>query len=140
MEGINPDLDMVVRLALSISPIDFGVAEGIRSKERQLKLYNEGLSDTLDSKHLIGNAVDLYAYKGKALWDLESLAKVGQAMREAAKQYGVGLCWGGAWLYPDIRHINKSLADMHQTHIRKRRNAGLIIRTIDRDFPHFELS
>jgi peptidoglycan L-alanyl-D-glutamate endopeptidase CwlK len=37
---------------LALSPIDFCITEGLRTKERQEQLYKEGKSKTLNSKHL----------------------------------------------------------------------------------------
>ena len=42
--------------------LDFGVAEGLRTLERQKKLVAEGKSQTLESKHLEGKAIDIYRW------------------------------------------------------------------------------
>ena len=72
MSGVNDDLVAVVNLAIEISPVDFGVSEGIRTKERQAKLLAEGKSRTMKSRHLIGEAVDVYAWvDGNVSWDVK---------------------------------------------------------------------
>lgn len=42
LAGVNPDLVKVVRRALEISPVDFGVTEGLRSTDRQRQLVADG--------------------------------------------------------------------------------------------------
>ena len=44
LKGVHPDLVRVVKAALPISPVDFGIIEGIRTLERQKELYAEGKS------------------------------------------------------------------------------------------------
>jgi peptidoglycan L-alanyl-D-glutamate endopeptidase CwlK len=68
--GVNPILAYVVSMAITRTSQDFTVFEGVRTIDRQRKLYSDGKSKTLRSKHLTGNAVDLVVYKnGKITWD-----------------------------------------------------------------------
>ena len=102
-----PTMQAIVMRALELSDIDFGVAEGLRSAERQKELFDAGLSKCdgykLLSKHQTGNAADLYAYAaGKALWSKKPLSRVNRAMQQAAReilpQEGYSkLVWGGSW-------------------------------------------
>lgn len=58
LEGVDKRLVEVLKEAISISPVDFTIVEGIRTMERQKELVKEGKSKTLKSKHLSGKAVD----------------------------------------------------------------------------------
>ena len=40
LEGVNPDLVKVVRRAIQITPIDFIVVEGLRTKDRKSTRLN----------------------------------------------------------------------------------------------------
>lgn len=109
MQGIAPELVLVLSRALLRSSIDFAVLEGIRTRERQRELVAKGRSKTMNSKHLIGRAVDLVAvgdldsnghvdHKDRALqWDRGTYAKVAAAMLEAARELGIQIRWGGDW-------------------------------------------
>lgn len=62
LQGVNPDLVKVTRRALEISEVDFGITEGVRSRYRQKQLVATGKSQTMNSRHLTGHAVDVVAY------------------------------------------------------------------------------
>ncbi|HEY3494163.1 MAG TPA: M15 family metallopeptidase, partial [Polyangiaceae bacterium] len=96
--GIHPDLVRVVRLALTITDIDFSVHEGLRTLERQKKLVASGASRTLDSYHLTGDAVDLVPYvDGELRWEHPLCNQVAQAMHEACTRLHERLVWGRVW-------------------------------------------
>jgi len=96
LNGVNDDLIAVVKRAIELTEIDFGVTEGLRSAERQEQLVAEGKSQTLKSKHLIGCAVDVVAYvDGKVSWDKEHYITISKAFKEAAKELNVSIRWGG---------------------------------------------
>ena len=98
LTGVNPELVKVVRRALEISELDFAITEGFRSKERQKMLVKIGASQTMNSKHLTGNAVDLAAYyQGAICWDWPLYAKLADAMKQAAYELDVAIVWGGDW-------------------------------------------
>ena len=98
LEGVHPDLQKVAHLALELSPIDFGITEGLRSKERQQKLYDDGLSKTLNSRHLTGHAVDVVAYhEGKVTWAWPAYEIVADAFLDASVKLHVPIIWGGHW-------------------------------------------
>ena len=103
LEGVHPDLVKVVLRAIEISKMDFGVAEGVREKDRQKMLYETGKSTTLMSLHLpqedgYSHAVDLYAWvDGKASWKHEDFRWVIQAMFTAAIELGIQIEAGGLW-------------------------------------------
>jgi peptidoglycan L-alanyl-D-glutamate endopeptidase CwlK len=99
LQDVHPDLQRVVRLALTLSPIDFAVIEGRRSLERQRALIDSGASRTLNSRHLTGHAVDLAPWVNRTIpWDnWSSFATLAKVMKQAAHQYNVPLVWGGDW-------------------------------------------
>lgn len=98
LEGVHPQLVSVVKLAITISPIDFAVLEGVRSIERQQVLVKAGASQTMRGRHLSGHAVDLGAIvDGQVRWDWPLYDKISVAMKEAAKRLGVPVEWGGDW-------------------------------------------
>ena len=70
LKGVNPRLDMVVKRAIQISKQDFAVNEGLRTIERQRQLVKSGASQTMNSRHISGAAVDLVPIiNGKVSWD-----------------------------------------------------------------------
>ncbi|KLG68704.1 M15 family metallopeptidase, partial [Escherichia coli] len=64
LDGVKRELVAVVRRALELTEVDFGITEGLRTKERQKQLVAEGKSQTMNSRHLTGDAVDVVAYMG----------------------------------------------------------------------------
>jgi len=96
--GVHPDLTRVVECAIEITTVDFTVLEGLRSPERQKILVEAGASQTLNSRHITGHAVDLGAWvEGEVRWDWPLYHKIATAMKEASKQVNVPIEWGGDW-------------------------------------------
>jgi peptidoglycan L-alanyl-D-glutamate endopeptidase CwlK len=98
LKGIHPDLVKVVERAIKITEVDFTVLEGIRTPERQKALVEAGASQTLNSRHITGHAVDLGAWVGDEVrWDWPLYHKIAAAMKDASKQVNVPIEWGGDW-------------------------------------------
>ncbi|CBY25480.1 TPA: M15 family metallopeptidase [Yersinia enterocolitica] len=99
LRNIHPDLVLIVRRALTLSPLDFRVIEGVRSLERQRQLVRNGSSKTLNSRHLTGHAVDLAPLiNNKIPWeDWQAFDQVAKAMKQAAQEMELPLQWGGDW-------------------------------------------
>lgn len=103
LDGVHPDLVAVVKRAIEITRIDFGVSEGLRMPQRQKQLKAEGKSTTLTSKHLVqadgyGHAIDLFALvNGKASWEHKHFRLAIQAMMTAAIELDVQIRAGGLW-------------------------------------------
>lgn len=99
----HPDLQEVVKLALKVSEVDFGVAETARTMARQKELVAAGASKTMNSRHLVAengwcHAIDLYGWvAGRADWSWPIAHKIAIAMKESAKALGVKITWGGDW-------------------------------------------
>lgn len=98
LNGVHPDLVKVVKKAIELSSVDFGVSEGRRTKDRQKKLVAKGASRTMNSRHLSGHAVDLVAFiDGDVSWDWPLYHKIADAMFDASEIAGVSIEWGGNW-------------------------------------------
>lgn len=96
--GVHPDLSNVVKLAILKSDIDFVITEGVRSVERQKQLVAAGASQTMNSRHITGHAVDVAAIVGNEVrWDWPLYSKIAKAMKEAAIELKVTIQWGGDW-------------------------------------------
>lgn len=99
MKGVDERLVNVVKRAIEISEIDFMVTEGLRTKERQAELMKAGATRTMNSKHIVGKAVDLAAIvDGQVRWDWPLYPKLATAMKRAAEILNVKIEWGGDWL------------------------------------------
>ena len=107
LKGVHDDLVKVVERAIEISTVDFTVLEGLRSPERQKALVEAGASQTLNSRHITGHAVDLGAWvEDEVSWDWPLYHKIASAMKEAAKELDVAIIWGGDWKrFPDGPHF-----------------------------------
>ena len=98
LKGVHPDLVKVVERAIQITTVDFTVLEGVRDPQRQRTLVDSGASQTLNSRHITGHAVDLGAWVDDQVdWSWPLYHKIAAAMKEAAKQVGVPIEWGGDW-------------------------------------------
>lgn len=108
MEGLHPKLIAVIERAIEITKQDFTVIEGVRTKERQQELYDQGrktpgpiVTWTLNSRHLpgkdgLGRAVDIAP--SPLDWnDLKKFDAIADAMFAAAKELKVKLRWGADW-------------------------------------------
>lgn len=137
LSGVKPQLVAVVRRAIELTSVDFGVTEGLRTVETQRRYVDTGKSQTMDSKHLTGDAVDLVAYiDGQVSWELNVYDNIADAMKQAAIEQDVGLRWGAAWNIPDICRWDGSMEAAMNFYIDERRRQG---RRPFIDAPHFEL-
>jgi len=100
LQGVHPALVAVVRRAAELldNGLGFIVTEGLRTRERQAQLVKGGASQTMNSRHLTGHAVDLAAtLNGEVRWDWPLYAKLATAMKQAAAEQGTAIVWGGDW-------------------------------------------
>lgn len=137
LQGVKPPLVAVVHRAIQLTSVDFVVIEGVRTLKRQQQLVDRGASQTLDSKHLTGDAVDLAAWLGTIRWELPLYFKIAEAMKQAAVENNVAIRWGGAWTVPDIRIYSDTMEHAHEAYLALRRSQG---RKAFIDAPHWELS
>ena len=98
LKGVHPDLVKVVRRAAEITKSDFIVTEGLRTVARQKQLVAAGASKTMKSRHITGHAVDVaMMVGGKLRWDWPLYAEFSKTMKQAAKDVGIAIEWGGDW-------------------------------------------
>lgn len=98
LSGVHPDLVRVVERAIEISDMDFTVLEGVRSIARQQQLVASGASQTMQSRHITGHAVDLAPYvAGQVRWDWPLYDKLSATVKKAAAELNVRIEWGGDW-------------------------------------------
>ena len=106
LAGVHPDLVRVVKRAITLSPIDFRVNEGLRTVERQRQLVAAGASKTMKSRHITGHAVDLVAVmdldhdgvvESEEMFSWPLYPKIAAAVKEAARLENVAIEWGGDW-------------------------------------------
>jgi len=103
LDGAHPDLRKVIIRAAQISSIDFTVLEVLRTVERQKQLVASGASKTMKSRHLPGkngksHAVDIAPLDGgEVSWAWPIYHKLAPIIKQAAKDVGVSIEWGGDW-------------------------------------------
>lgn len=110
LKGVHPDLVKVVERAIEITTVDFTVLEGLRDPMRQKRLVESGASQTLNSRHITGHAVDLGAWVDEQVdWSWPLYHQIAAAMKTAAKELGVAIVWGGDWrTFKDGPHFELS--------------------------------
>jgi len=136
LQGVHPDLVAVVQRAIELTVQDFAVHDGIRTLAEQKKLVASGASQTLDSRHITGHAVDLVPYiNGKLRWEWDPIYMIADAVRVAAQELGTPIRWGGAWDI-DFTASSESPEDLVAQYVARRKAAGLRAFI---DGPHFEL-
>ena len=117
MVGVHSDLKAVVRRAIELSPFDFGITSGKRTAKQQNALFKKGASQ-LDgyskiSRHQTGHAVDFVVYDedGKVTWGFSYYEQVSWAFKQAARELGVSIVWGGDWAsFKDGPHVELNKA------------------------------
>lgn len=104
LKGVHPDLVAVVERAAELSDRPFRVLEGLRTLERQRTLKAKGASKTLNSRHIkaangFGHAVDIAPLDGGMVsWAWPLYTPMAKVMKQAARELGVPLEWGGDWV------------------------------------------
>ena len=136
LDGVHPDLVRVVRNAAEGGAI-FRVTEGLRTPERQRQLVAEGKSQTLDSRHLTGHAVDVVPLDsaGDVSWAWGLYFPLADAFRAAAIAEGVPVVWGGAWGQEMAQYATAKAGQA--AYVARVKEAG---RKPFLDGPHFELA
>jgi len=135
LEGCHKDLQLILKLAIKRSNVDFGISEGFRSTERQKQLFDEGKSK-IDGISRLGKhnyspskAADIYVYhprieiRRKIVYDKVHLAYLAGVISACANELldkgdiSHNVRWGGNW-------------SMHD---------GVLLDSSFQDLPHFEL-
>lgn len=109
-------IQRVMRRAIELSPVDFGIAQGSRSIDAQRKYFKAKKSKVnpdsytkeelpLKAKHIVdevytkSGAVDIYAYIARkgASWDIKHLCLIAGVIMSVDKSMENRLRWGGNW-------------------------------------------
>lgn len=137
LENVHPDLVKVVVKAIELSTCDFSVLEGKRSLEQQKTNVAKGVSQTMNSKHLVqpdgyAHAVDLVPYP--LSWDLNAFYPIALAMQQASEALNIDIRWGGCWT--KLNGDKRSPMRMVKEYSDARRKTG---NKVFLDAPHFEI-
>lgn len=103
LDGAHPDLRKVIVRAAQLSSIDFTILEVVRTVARQKELVAKGASQTMRSRHIPGadgksHAVDIAPLDGgQVSWAWPTYFKLAPIIKQAAKEMGVPIEWGGDW-------------------------------------------
>lgn len=126
MKGVHPKLIELMKKAISDSPYDFKIVQGLRTAEYQNELYQQGrtkpgkIVTKLDgynrkSNHQAkadgyGHAVDIavcghYDQNGDyvkymtdaEMFDNKKLVEISRHVKAVAKEMGLEIVWGGDW-------------------------------------------
>ena len=136
--GTESDIVKIVRRAIELTTVDFGVTEGLRTLQKQKEYLEKGVTKTLKSKHLEGKAVDLVAYLGSRIsWEITLYDNIADAVRQAAIELDISIRWGAAWHIPDIREYKGTMQEATDEYVKLRISQG---RRPFVDAPHFELT
>lgn len=103
LKRAHPDLAKIVRRAAEITTVPFTILQSDRTLAQQKENVKKGVSQTMKSRHLISpdgfvRAVDIAPLDGKNAsfaWPL--YYKLAPIMKQAAKDVGVPVEWGGDW-------------------------------------------
>ena len=122
---VKPILQEWAHRTLELSAVDISVVDGRRTIEEQAENVKNGVSWTMDSRHLpdpvdnLAFALDLYPFVGGKTDHSEvayqKLAKAGFA---AACELGIDIRWGGFWETPDRPHWQLSVKKYPKTSVR----------------------
>lgn len=122
LEGVDPRLVKVIKRAIEVTEVDFTITEGLRTKATQALYVKQGKSQTMNSKHLEGLAVDLAAWvNGTINWNFDYYFKIADAVRKASNELGIKVKWGGAWRYLNDYDSSRKAYDAY---IAERRKLG----------------
>ena len=102
---VHQKLQLVAELAIGTSEVDFAVIEGKRDFERQRHLVETGASQTLNSRHLTGRAIDVMACIGDQdgdgdkdeNWQPGPYFEIARGFQLASEKLDIGIVWGGVW-------------------------------------------
>lgn len=88
MAGVHPDLvKEVVKLAITRSPLDFSITEGLRTIERQRELVVREIADHEVSRHIVGQAVHLRTHRREGELRTANYRKAADVFKECAKDW-----------------------------------------------------
>ena len=130
LESVHHDLVKIIKLAITRTPVDFGISEGNRSLERQKELYDQGKSkiDGINKKgkhnYNPSLAVDIYAYhpdiatRKKIAYDVPTLCIIAGVIISCADELKAkgdikhSIRWGGNWDNDGVILYDQSFDDL----------------------------
>ena len=130
LESVHHDLVKIIKLAITRTPVDFGISEGHRSLERQKELYDQGKSkiDGINKKgkhnYSPSLAIDLYAYhpdievRKKLAYDIPTLCIIAGVIISCADELKAkgdikhSIRWGGNWDNDGVILYDQSFDDL----------------------------
>ena len=116
-KGIHRDLMLVAAVAYDTFS-DWTVVEGLRTKEKQAEYVRKGVSKTMNSKHLVGRAIDVYAKNRKGRFSSHAIDRLGMARGvmyavylDLRKEGFICLEWEHVtlWSFRDAFHIQLNI-------------------------------
>jgi peptidoglycan L-alanyl-D-glutamate endopeptidase CwlK len=134
LQGVHADLVKVVKASIKSTEVDFAVFEGIRTVARQRQMVNSGASQTMNSRHITGHAVDLVPWNGELRWDLGMCYYIAESVRTCAEELDISVVWGGAWVV--LNGSKLPVEDLVAKYVARRRREG---KKAFIDAVHFEL-
>lgn len=105
---VRPEMQAIVKHAMNTTGLKFVVGSGKRDSAQQKIAIDLGWSKTKDSRHLGGDAVDIWALdeNGQVTFDPQYYEDISKAMISSAADLGYELEWGGNWKsFKDIPHF-----------------------------------
>ena len=134
LEGVHPDLVKVMKLAITNSPYDFKITQGVRTGAEQYALYCQGRTILKDKKgnklgkvtncdgitkksnhqakaDSFGYAIDIAILNPnnpkEIIWsDIAMYTKVANHIKAIAKEQNITVEWGGDWKsFKDYPHF-----------------------------------
>lgn len=130
LESVHHDLVKIIKLAITRTPVDFGISEGHRTLERQKELYDQGKSkiDGINKKgkhnYSPSLAIDLYAYhpdievRKKLAYDVPTLCIIAGVIISCADELKAkgdikhSIRWGGNWDNDGVVLYDQSFDDL----------------------------
>ena len=99
LAGVHPRLAKAIIGFSELGHGPFIITDGLRTEKEQAELVMRGASQTLNSKHLKGRAIDIcILVNGKVRWEFELYKSFAKNFLEyAAAYHDLHLVWGGNW-------------------------------------------
>lgn len=126
----HPAMQKLANRALAISSVDFSIVDALRSSAETAANVQSGASRAKRSTHEDGLAIDVKAIGSQ---DVGAYYAIARAFRDAARELGIRVRWGGAWV-----ELTPTL-DPQAAVIEYKRQSKAKGETPLLDFGHFEL-
>ena len=119
LKTCDPRLVQIMSLALQRTKVDFGIAEGHRTIERQQELFKQDKSEK-DGIHNLSKhnynpslAVDVYSWvEGKSNYATHNLCYLAGVIESVAIELGHEIRWGGNWDMDGVLINDQKLQDL----------------------------